>query len=106
MGSPKMKLILVITLAVALFNTVSSSSSPIFSHGARHARSPQFGGLLGECNGKCNRQGYKVGRALAISGAVVGSAGLLTNNRELQKVGGSALAGGVGIKTFSKLFGK
>ena len=49
---------------------------------------------------------FCVGRALAISGAVVGGAGLLTNNRELQKVGGSALAGGVGLKTISKLFGK
>ena len=49
---------------------------------------------------------FSVGRALAISGAVVGGAGLLTNNRELQKVGGSALAGGVGLKTISKLFGK
>ena len=47
-----------------------------------------------------------VGRSLAVAGAAVGGLGLLTNNESFQRVGGSALAGGVGLKTISKLFGK
>ena len=49
---------------------------------------------------------FSAGRSLAIAGAAVGGLGLLTNNPQLQKVGGSAIVGGVGLKTISKLFGK
>ena len=47
-----------------------------------------------------------VGRALAISGAVVGATGLATNNEAFQRVGGTALVGGLGLKGAAKLFGK
>ena len=47
-----------------------------------------------------------VGRALAISGAAVGAFGLATNNEGFQRVGGSALVGGIGLKSFAKLFGR
>ena len=47
-----------------------------------------------------------VGRALAISGAAVGLAGLATNNRQFQEVGGTALVGGVGLKGLAKVFGR
>lgn len=46
-------------MAIALFGSAHGYSSPVFSHGARHARSPQFGGLFGGCSGNCNRQKYK-----------------------------------------------
>ena len=47
-----------------------------------------------------------VGRALAISGAAVGAFGLATNNEGFQRVGGSALVGGLGLKGAAKLFGR
>ena len=47
-----------------------------------------------------------VGRALAISGAGVGLLGLATNNEGFQRVGGSALVGGIGLKGLAKLFGR
>ena len=50
----------IIAVAVALFSAVNGYSSPIMPHGARHARSPQLGGLFGGCRGKCNQQGYRL----------------------------------------------
>ena len=47
-----------------------------------------------------------VGRALAISGAGVGLLGLATNNEGFQRVGGSALVGGIGLKGLAKVFGR
>ena len=48
----------------------------------------------------------RVGRSAALAGAAVGGLGLLINNQPLQQVGGTALAGALGLKTVSKLFGK
>ena len=59
-----------------------------------------------QCNLVIQISCFSAGRALAVSGALVGAAGLLTNSRELQQVGGTALVGGVGLKTLGKLFGK
>ena len=123
-------------MALAIFGAVRSASTPIYKHGGRYARSPfNLGALFGGCSGKCNSQGYRyvtriknivfhlscnksklsnwkcfsflsVGRSLAFAGGAVGVLGLLTNNRQLQQVGGSALAGGVGLKTVSKVIGR
>merc|ERR1712038_1396854 len=96
-----MKLLLIFTTTVALVGLVSCGSAPIYK------RSPiDFGSLLGGCSGNCNQGKYNVGRALAISGAAVGLAGLATNNRQFQEVGGTALVGGVGLKGLAKLFGR
>merc|ERR1712203_752081 len=96
-----MKLLLIFTTTVALVGLVSCGSAPIYK------RSPiDFGALLGGCTGNCNQGKYNVGRALAISGAGVGLLGLATNNEGFQRVGGSALVGGLGLKGAAKLFGR
>merc|ERR1711953_180131 len=96
-----MKLLLIFATTVALVGLVNCGSAPIYK------RSPiDFGSLLGGCSGNCNQQKYNVGRALAISGAAVGAFGLATNNEGFQRVGGSALVGGIGLKSVAKLFGR
>merc|ERR1712024_31538 len=96
-----MKLLLIFAAMVAMVGLANCGSAPIYK------RSPiDFGSLLGGCSGNCNQQKYNVGRALAISGAGVGLLGLATNNEGFQRVGGSALVGGVGLKGAAKLFGR
>merc|ERR1711936_1119164 len=100
-----MKLLLILAAMVAMVGLVECGSARIYK------RSPQFGlgGLLGgltSCSGNCNQGKYNLGRALAISGAGVGALGLATNNEGLQRVGGTALVGGLGLKGVAKLFGR
>merc|ERR1712150_458251 len=103
----KMKLTLIIAIAVVIVGVVNCRSAPISAHGARHARSPQFGlENLFRCTGNCNRQGYNVGRSLAIAGAGVGALGVVTGNNQLRQVGTKGLFAGLGIKGASKLFGR
>merc|ERR1711994_818525 len=103
MGRNNMKLLLIFGVALAVFGAVKCGSTPIYKHGARHSRSPID--LFG-CNGKCNQQGYNAGRSLVAASAAVGGLGLILNSPELQKVGGTGLAAGFGVKGLSKLFGR
>merc|ERR1711993_80750 len=102
------KLLLIFAAMVAMVGVVKCGSAPIYK---RYKRSPQFGlgsllGGLTSCGANCNQGKYKFGRALAISGAGLGALGLATNNEAFQRVGGTALVGGLGIKGAAKLFGR
>ena len=48
---------------------------------------------------------YSIGRALFASGALLGLAGIATNNEGFQRVGGAAAAGGLGLKAAANIFG-
>merc|ERR1712183_594048 len=96
-----MKLVLIFAAMVAMVGLVNCGSAPIYK------RSPiDFLSLLGGCSGNCNQPKYNVGRALAISGAGVGLLGLATNNEGFQRVGGTALVGGLGLKGAAKPLGR
>merc|ERR1712110_1050011 len=100
-----MRLLLIAVIATVVVGAVKGGSAPIYGSHSRHVRSPLFG-LFGGCSGNCNRGKYNVGRALFLSGAAVGALGLATNNESLQRVGGSAAVGGLGLKGLANIFGK
>merc|ERR1711881_152677 len=96
-----MKLLLIFAAMVAIVGVVKCGSAPIYK------RSPLFGleRIVTTCTGSCNQQKYGFGRALFASGALLGLAGIATNNEGFQRVGGAAAAGGLGLKAAANIFG-